>query len=338
MATHKSGISYQLNLRAGEIVEVRSREEIFSTLDKQGKLDALPFMLEMLQYCGKQMKVYKRAHKTCDTIDKTGGRRMINAVHLEGSRCDGSAHGGCEAACLIFWKEAWLKRVQLDSAEDTGTDEPPALTEETLIRATCAGDSSGAETYSCQATELLKATSPLLWWDFRQYITDITSRNVGAWEVIRVFFLWIFTKSLKLGAWSVQVRLFNRIQRLLGGKPFPYTAGHLTKTPSIPLNLQTGELVRIKTQDEIRSTVDVAGKNRGLSLDPEMTIYCGGEYKVLRRVEKIIDEKTGKMMRMKNDCIILEGVVCTARYSHFRRLCPRAIYPYWREIWLKRVE
>ena len=69
-----------------------------------------------------------------------------------------------------------------------------------------------------------------------------------------------------------------------------------------------------------------------------MTIYCGGEYKVLRRVEKIIDEKTGKMMRMKNDCIILEGVVCTARYSHFRRLCPRAIYPYWREIWLKRVE
>jgi len=30
----------------------------------------------------------------------------------------------------------------------------------------------------------------------------------------------------------------------------------------------------------------------------------------------------------------LEGVVCK---SDFHRLCPRAIYPFWRENWLKRA-
>jgi hypothetical protein len=33
----------------------------------------------------------------------------------------------------------------------------------------------------------------------------------------------------------------------------------------------------------------------------------------------------------------LKDVVCEARYAICRRFCPRAIYPYWREIWLERV-
>jgi len=52
----------------GDWVEVRSKEEILRTLDKQGKLDGLPFMPQMFKYCGKRFRVYRRAHKTCDTI------------------------------------------------------------------------------------------------------------------------------------------------------------------------------------------------------------------------------------------------------------------------------
>ena len=55
---------------------------------------------------------------------------------------------------------------------------------------------------------------------------------------------------------------------------------------------------------------------------------------MLRRVEQIIDEKSGRMMRFKNPCIVLEDVVCTGAYH---RQCPRGIYSYWREIWLERV-
>src|ERR1700712_4501119 len=84
-----------LFLRAGEWVEVRSKAEIFATLDKQGRLDGLPFMPQMLQYCGQRLRVFRRAHKTCDTIHNSGGRRMLDCVHLEGTRCDGAAYGGC---------------------------------------------------------------------------------------------------------------------------------------------------------------------------------------------------------------------------------------------------
>ena len=80
---------YRLGLRAGDWVVVKSREEILATLDERARLDDLPFQPEMLAFCGRRMRVAKVAHKTCDNIHKTKGRRMVNAVHLEGARCDG---------------------------------------------------------------------------------------------------------------------------------------------------------------------------------------------------------------------------------------------------------
>src|SRR5262249_23013695 len=78
--------------------------------------------------------------------------------------------------------------------------------------------------------------------------------------------------------------------------------------------------------------------NRGMRWDGEMAPYCGGVYKVLRRVDKIINEKTGKMIWMKTPCVILDTVVCQARYTSCRMFCPREFYSYWREILLERVE
>src|SRR6266540_4044658 len=211
-----------LGLRAGELVEVRSEAEILATLDEKGELDSLPFMPEMRQFCGGRFRVYKRAVKLCDTISWTGMYRMENAVHLEGVRCDGQAHGGCQAGCNTYWKEAWLRRVDADAQEPR---EPVA-----------------------EATHLPGGAAP-------------------------------------------------------AGPP-------------------SG------------CTVDANNRNRGMSFDAEMLKYCGRQARVLRRVDRIIDEPSGRMMRLKNPCIILEDVICT---SGVHRLCPRAIYPYWREIWLQRV-
>ncbi len=81
-------------LRVGDVVEVRSPEEILVTLDERGgETENLPFMPEMLQFCGRQLTVHKVAHKLCDTINRSGIHRMENAVHLTGARCDGSSHG-----------------------------------------------------------------------------------------------------------------------------------------------------------------------------------------------------------------------------------------------------
>src|SRR2546426_1966071 len=125
-----------LNLHTGDLVEVRSKAEILSTLDQNGRLEDLPFMPEMLRYCGQRFRVYKRAHKTCDFVTHTGIRKLSNAVHLEGLRCDGSAHGCCQAQCLIFWKEAWLRRVR----EQVPAEDPrPTATAENPKSGTSAG-------------------------------------------------------------------------------------------------------------------------------------------------------------------------------------------------------
>ena len=95
--------------------------------------------------------------------------------------------------------------------------------------------------------------------------------------------------------------------------------------------------MRVKSYPEILATCNVDNKNRGMGFDGEQMPYCGGTYRVHKRVNKIINEKTGKMMQMKNPCIILENVVCEGRYSECRMFCARSIYAYWREIWLERI-
>jgi hypothetical protein len=105
--THIDG---KLGLKAGELVEVRSKEEILATLDKRGYNKGLLLMPEMLQFCGQRFKVYKSVKRI--VLEHTGEfRRMRNTVLLEGVRCDGWG-GACDRSCFFFWREAWLKRVE----------------------------------------------------------------------------------------------------------------------------------------------------------------------------------------------------------------------------------
>jgi len=167
-----SGVE-KLNLKAGEWVEVRSRQEILATLDQNACLENMPFMPEMFAFCGRRFQVYKRAHKTCDTVFPVRGRRVDDSVHLD-TRCDGSAHGGCQAGCLIFWKLAWLKPVSNGSERKDDRVELAAHSsaggcDESTVRARTMshGSSDGLPKYSCQATQLPYATKDLEWWDIR---------------------------------------------------------------------------------------------------------------------------------------------------------------------------
>ena len=42
-------------LRVGDWVEVRSKDEILSTLDSDGRLDGMPFMPEMFAFCWQEV-------------------------------------------------------------------------------------------------------------------------------------------------------------------------------------------------------------------------------------------------------------------------------------------
>jgi hypothetical protein len=58
---------------------------------------------------------------------------------------------------------------------------------------------------------------------------------------------------------------------------------------------------------------------------------CGHSYRVLKRVERIIDDATGQMLEMKAPCIVLDEADAS---GEFLRLCPQHEYPFWREVWL----
>jgi hypothetical protein len=345
-----------LNLHKDELIEVRSEGEILATLDANGELDCLPFMPEMLRFCGKRYRVYRRADKTCDTINHTGIRRLKNCVHLE-LRCEGEAHGGCQARCLIFWKEAWLKRVAVDATHQLAVEESERAKDSSSVpsddvrggRCTTAtltektqqpsqNDTSPEPRYSCQATELFRATEPLSPRKLGPYIQDLRCGNITLRELLRGALFAAFRKLVKIGGYRFLTGCYDRVQRLTGGCPYPYKEGTLTTTPTATLNLRAGELVRIKDQDEILKTVNKQNRNRGLTFDPEMVPYCGGEYRVLQRIERIINERTGKMIYFTAPPVMLEGVFCKSQFSEGKLFCPRSIYSYWREIWLTRAE
>jgi hypothetical protein len=329
-------------LRAGDIVEVRSLEEILATLDSNGALEAMPFMPEMVKYCGKRFRVAKRAHKTCNTVDNTGGARVREAVHLENVRCDGAGHGGCQASCLMFWKEAWLKPVR-DRASRTASEAETSsgalgLPQEWSRRANPAGGDNRIR-YRCQITEIPKFTTLLPWWDIRQYIEDVASGNVGLAQFLRGMRFSIFRAIVHSGHGYRVVRAsYNWIQRLRGGSSFPFVTGTLKKTPHHELHLKPGEWVRVKSFEEIVATLDVNSKNRGLGFDTsEMRLHCKKEFRVKARIDRIINERTGEMTEFHNPCVTLDGVYCTGETTNTRVFCPRAITPYWREIWLERL-
>jgi hypothetical protein len=319
--THPDG-----RLRAGDFVEVRSMNEILETLDEQSRLEALPFMPEMVKFVGRRFRVSARADRTCDRVTRTGIRTMTNAVHLEGVRCDGGFHDGCDAACLIYWKEAWLKPVSSPGTVPDASGVSDADTSEDLpgmdrLRAATkqpAKPGDAEPIYSCQATEGLKYTSACPAGYKHSYLDDVRCGNVSWREALRTFV----------------IERFNAFQQRRGGTQYPPLVGVSRTTPIETLDVQPGELVQVRTREEISRTLDVEGRNRGLSFDREMLMYCGGTFPVLKRVRRIIDEPTGKMVAMKRDCVILDGVICTSKYHG---LCQRAIYPFWREIWLRRA-
>lgn len=345
-----------MTIGAGDWVEVRSKEEILATLDEHGRLEGLPFMPQMTQYCGQRFQVFKRAGKTCSEIDGPSGvtyvsRRLHDTVHLE-HRCDGRAYGGCQAGCLIFWKEAWLKHADGDGtaypASGSSVDRASiaratsGCTEDRVHAAASYRTPEGDARYSCQATQLMDASSPLSLWDARQYVEAYRSGNNSLGTVLKaiVYVLYYYGTMARSPRWGVASRWFyDRFQAVWGGVPFPRKAGKIAKgpTPRLDLDLQPGEVVRVKSYEQILETLSTSASNRGLSFDAELVPYCGKVFRVRTRIERFIDEKTGKMLHMKTPAVILEGVHCQSLYSGRRILCPRAVFLWWREIWLERV-
>jgi len=108
---NSSFIPSVLTLKAGDLVRVRSKEEILATLNSEGKLKGCGFMNVMWQYCGTTQKVFKPVTRFVDERNY----KIKNARHmvlLEGVMCTGTDfYGNCDRSCFYFWREEWLEKL-----------------------------------------------------------------------------------------------------------------------------------------------------------------------------------------------------------------------------------
>lgn len=294
------------SLHRGQLVRVRPEVEIAATLDADGKLDGMPFMPEMAKHCGQIFRIYRRAGKTC--VEGHSLRRLESAVFLEGLRCDGALHDGCQRNCLFFWKEAWLEPVETEAPAQA----PEALSDWARKLRTRNG-----ERYVCQSTELFGATRDLSRWNFTHFFAEMRGGELSAWRFLRI-----------LSATGLE-----RLHRGFHGKRRAALSGAGKSAPRGSLELKAGDWVVVKGPDEIRLTLDQDGKNHGLSFEPDMAGFTGGRFQVEFPIRKIILEQTGKMIPLQNT-VALKGVACDGLCT---KNCPRNNTLYWREAWLNRA-
>lgn len=300
-------------IRAGGWVAVRPIAEIATTLDSDGALDGLPFMPEMLPFAGRTFRVAQRARRTCVHPPQIPLPQLTDAVVLSDLRCTGKAHGGCELGCMLFWRTAWLRPADAAPSEpspaDTPLDTAPAHVELPVRQP------GSTDRFRCQGTELPRVSTPgPPLWRPGQYLQFLRDRTHTPLQLATMF-----------GRMSTRIIM----RRIAPGRPGARSGG---PGRDASWGAQPGEWVRVKSRQEIESTLDDSGKLNGLAFGGDMAVDCGKTLQVQQRVRHIMDERTGRLRGVK-DTVILKDSVCD-RYLG----CARGMPILWREAWLERVE
>jgi hypothetical protein len=115
-------------------------------------------------------------------------RRSTPMEHwTDGLRCSGAAHDGCQKACMIFWRDAWLRKVE-DAADQAKVDSDGSGRLRARLKT-----STGPRTYFCQASELLKATNNLPRWKrLGKCFSEVRAGNCSALQMAERIGIWLF--------------------------------------------------------------------------------------------------------------------------------------------------
>jgi hypothetical protein len=299
------------DLLVGDLVEVKSWDEIRLTLDQNGGLDELPFMPEMRQFCGQRAYVFRCMHRLFDYRKSRRMRHMDGAVLLVGAVCDGAHHGGCDATCHLIWKASWLRRPgeqEADAARITSVQKieypPPAV--------------PAAVRYTCQLTQLHAASVDTKDPSLANFLRPLVSGNVAP----AAFLVGVLTL------------LFEEVQQRRGGVGFPSfealdAAFHAPQED----RLAPGDEVIVKDRASIRATLNERLIHKGMGFEPDMLKHCGRRYRVTKEVKRVIDIVNGELRTMKTPAYLLDGV----HFSGERQFFNAQYEPlFWRAAWLRR--
>ena len=106
---------------------------------------------------------------------------------------------------------------------------------------------------------------------------------------------------------------------------------------SSPDPLKSGDIVRVRSKEEIRQTLDKKNRLEGCFFMDEMWLYCGTQQRILRRVEGFFDEAELRMFSTR-DIVLLDGLNCSGKVSYFETRCDRFCFFFWKEVWLEKIK
>lgn len=140
-------------------------------------------------------------------------------------------------------------------------------------------------------------------------------------------FVWQFSKRLIRFSKNRGYLIRHRVNTKLFG----------TKNRAITTNnpdFQPGDMVRVRSKAETLPTLDGWKRYEGCRFMDEMWQFCGGTYKVLKKVNQILDEREVKVKKLKN-VYILDGLICEGSWPFNN--CDRSCFYFWKAAWLEKV-
>lgn len=124
--------------------------------------------------------------------------------------------------------------------------------------------------------------------------------------------------------------LINWFSKFTGGsKTSPLPVAHTTST-----GLKAGDVVRVWSREEIQATLNHWNELKGCAFLEDMWQYCGTVQRVLKPLEKFMDERDFRMKKCKG-VVLLEGLICQGTPEIGR--CDRSCFYFWREEWMEKI-
>ncbi len=167
---------------------VKPLAEIQEALNTNGTIDGLPFMPEMVKFCGQRVQVDRFANQVCANIGEVEIRQLADTVVLQVDRCDGQAQSGPAP------KDGRLTQTEVDATENCATEPRPTETnarpfESEMVRLSKHKIPKSCQVtsicYRCQATELGTATARTSAFNLRQYRVERKTNRVSIGQISR---------------------------------------------------------------------------------------------------------------------------------------------------------
>jgi hypothetical protein len=100
------------------------------------------------------------------------------------------------------------------------------------------------------------------------------------------------------------------------------------------IELNAGDFVRVRSLEDIQSTLNSFKELKGCAFIDDMKQYCGTVQRVLKPVERFLDERDYQVKKAKG-ILLLENNYCQGTLVFGR--CDRSCLLFWREEWLEKI-